>query len=62
MGLWLVSHIGTIIVCAILIAVVALVIWSMVKDRKKGKSSCGCSCSQCAMSGACHSNREKDKK
>lgn len=53
---WLSANIGTIIVSAILIAVITMVIVKLVKDKKKGKSSCGCGCSNCAMSGTCNSN------
>lgn len=52
---WLMNNLSTIIVCIVLIAVVALIISKMVKDKKKGKSSCGCGCSNCAMAGKCHS-------
>ncbi len=54
---WLKINIGTIIVCAILILIVAGVIISMIRDKKKGKSSCGCGCSGCPMSGSCHSRK-----
>lgn len=40
--------IATIIVGVVLLGAVALVIRSMVKDKKKGKSlQCGCDCSKC---------------
>lgn len=43
---------GTVIVGAALIGVVALAIYSMVKDKKNGKSlQCGGDCSQCK---GCH--------
>ena len=51
---WLSQNAATIIICAVLIAVVAGIIVSMVKNRKKGKSSCGCGCANCPMSGSCH--------
>lgn len=38
-------------------AVVAAIIISMVLNRKKGKSSCGCGCLNCPMSGSCHSKK-----
>lgn len=50
---WLISNLSTIIICLILAAVVGLIIFSMVKDKKKGKSSCGCNCSDCPMGGKC---------
>ena len=44
----------TLIICAVLIAAVAAIIVSMVRNKKKGKPSCGCGCVQCPMSGSCH--------
>jgi len=54
---WFASNIGTILICAVLIAVVAAIIVSMRRDKKKGKSSCGGNCAHCAMGGACHSKK-----
>lgn len=43
---------GTVIVGAVLVVVVALAIYSMVKDKKNGKSiQCGGDCSKCR---GCH--------
>ncbi len=53
---WIGANIGTIIICAVLIAIVTAIIVSMVKKKKAGKSmvcSCG-SCKACPMSGSCH--------
>ena len=54
---WLTDNIATIIICAVLIAVVAAIIIHMVKNKKKGKSSCGCGCADCPMSSSCHSDK-----
>ncbi len=54
---WICDNIGLIIVCAILIVLVTLAIISVVKDKKKGRSSCGCNCGSCPMSGSCHSKK-----
>ncbi|MGN1445555.1 MAG: FeoB-associated Cys-rich membrane protein [Eubacteriales bacterium] len=54
---WILGNIATIIICAVLIAVVAAIIVGMVKNKKKGRSSCGCGCSDCPMSGSCHQNK-----
>ena len=51
---WLTENMATIIICAVLIAVVSAIIVSMIKNKKKGKSSCGCGCADCPMSGSCH--------
>ncbi len=43
---------GTVIVGAVLVVVVALAVYSMIKDKKNGKSlQCGGDCSQCK---GCH--------
>ena len=54
---WLSENIATIIICGVLIAVVAAIIVSMIKNKKKGRSSCGCGCAQCPMSGSCHKDK-----
>ena len=48
------ENMGTIVIGAILAAVVAAVIVHMVRNKKRGRSSCGCGCSGCAMNGSCH--------
>ena len=58
---WISANIGTIIICAVLLIIVAAIIIGLVKDKKKGKSSCGCNCAHCAMEGSCHNNVKKDK-
>ena len=59
MLIWLQNHIFTILICAVLIAFFALLIRSLVRDRKKGKSSCCGGCAGCAMAGHCHPNTVK---
>lgn len=51
---WLANNIGTIVVAIILIVAVLLIVRKLISDKKKGKSSCGCGCSNCSMSGECH--------
>ncbi len=55
---WLADNLGTIIVALVLAGVMAAVIVGLVKNRKKGKTSCGCNCAHCAMSETCHSHRK----
>ena len=52
---YITTNIGTILISLALLAVVAGIIAVMRKDRKKGKSPCGCggNCSHCPMSGSC---------
>ena len=51
---WIVENAGTIIVSIALIALVTGIVIRMRKDRKQGKSSCGCNCGCCPMAGSCH--------
>lgn len=58
---WISENISTILVLAALSLAAALIIRSLVKNKKQGKSSCGCGCSTCAMSEACHGGRTEEK-
>lgn len=57
---WLMENMATIIISAVLIFVAAMIFVSMIRGKRKGKSSCGCGCancpagSSCEMNGACH--------
>ena len=54
---WLSNNLATILICLVLAVIVALIIWSLVKNKKKGKSSCGCGCADCPAGGSCHSKK-----
>ncbi|HOQ13906.1 MAG TPA: FeoB-associated Cys-rich membrane protein [Bacillota bacterium] len=54
---FIVDNIATIAVCLILAGIAGAIIARMVIDRKKGVSSCGCGCSSCPMSSACHQKK-----
>ena len=58
MAAWIIANIGTIVVAVLLAAVLTLIILKIVGDKKKGKSSCGCNCGNCAMSGSCHKQKD----
>ncbi len=51
---WIQGHVAVILICAVLAAIVVLIIRGLVRDRKKGKSTCGANCAHCAMAGSCH--------
>lgn len=51
---YIVSHMGYIVVTLVLILIVAAVIFRMVRDKRSGKSGCGCGCSGCANAPYCH--------
>lgn len=54
---WIAGNIGTILILAALIASVTAITVGLLRDKKRGKSSCGCGCANCAMNGSCHSNK-----
>lgn len=54
---WISQNIANIVICFVLIFVVAFAVASLVRNKRKGRSSCGCNCSGCSMSGACHSKK-----
>ena len=49
----------TVLICAVLVILVGLIIFSIVRDKKKGKSTCGCNCAHCAMAGSCHGQKKQ---
>ncbi len=51
---FIIENLGTVITAAVIIGIVAIVVAIMINDKKKGKSSCGCNCADCPMSGKCH--------
>lgn len=56
---WLAENIGTILITAGLIVIVALIIRSIVRDKKAGISSCGAKCGGC---GACAHGRKMPRR
>ncbi len=54
---WIAENLATILVALVLAGIVAVIIVGMVRDKKKGKSSCGGHCAGCAMHGACHQKK-----
>ena len=58
---WLYSNMTNILVIAAVIGIVTLAVISMIRDKKAGKSSCGCNCAKCAMAGKCHSVKANRK-
>ena len=56
---WITSNIANIVIVVILLAAVGLAAGKILRDRKNGKSSCGCNCGSCPMSGSCHKEGQK---
>ena len=56
---WILSNLGTIIISIILVAIVGIILYNMINNKRKGKSSCGCNCSCCPSGGMCHRNEQQ---
>ena len=48
------ANLPTILIIAGLILFFGLLVYSLIRDKKKGKSSCCGGCAGCAMAGKCH--------
>lgn len=53
---WLENNWGTLVVSIVLILMVLLVVRTMIRDRRAGKSACGNTCAGCALAGKCHAS------
>ena len=51
------DNLGTILVTLVLIGIVTAAVLQLRRDRKQGKSSCGCGCSSCPMAGSCRKGK-----
>ncbi len=54
---WLAANAASIIVSIILAVLVIAIIVKLIRDKRNGKSSCGCGCTNCAMQGTCHGKK-----
>ena len=52
---WIIQNLSTILIALGVFFLCFAIIRKMIRDKKKGKSSCGCGCSSCAMKEMCHS-------
>ncbi|AGC68730.1 hypothetical protein Cst_c17500 [Thermoclostridium stercorarium subsp. stercorarium DSM 8532] len=53
---WIADNLGTILVGAVLLAIVISICVHLIKKKKKTGSTCGCGCSECSISSICHKN------
>lgn len=54
MSNWLMQNGASLIVGLLVAGVIAAVIVKMIRDKKKNKSACGCSCSGCPGASYCN--------
>ena len=58
---WITANLATILISAFLLAFCIGIVIKSRRDRKKGKTSCGCGCSGCSMNGMCHPQIQNKK-
>lgn len=51
---FIVNNIGSVIVGLAVLALIVLLLWKLISDKRKGKSSCGSGCGSCPNAGLCH--------
>ncbi len=56
---WLAANAATIMICVILAVIVVAIIMKLIRDKRAGKSSCGCGCANCGMQGMCHEQKKQ---
>lgn len=61
-ALSLTQHIPWILIALSFAALLIFIAYRLVTAKKRGESSCGCGCSQCAMRDACHAQKPKNKR
>lgn len=61
MLLFLQENGGSIVIGVLLLSVIACVVWQLMRNRKQGKTSCGCDCSSCPSCGLCHDSNKSSK-
>ena len=58
---WIREQMPTILASLVLLAVIAAAVAGLIRNRKKGKTTCGCGCAHCAMRDACHGGARERK-
>ena len=55
---WLSANLSTVIISAVLLAIVIAISVYLINRKKSGKSACGCGCENCALRGGCKGEKE----
>jgi len=58
---WLKANLLTIAILLVLAGAVFAIVFSLIRDKRKGRTSCGNNCAHCAMAGTCHRGKEDRK-
>ena len=55
---WLSANLSTVIISAVLLAIVIAISVYLINRKKSGKSACGCGCENCALRDGCRGEKE----
>ena len=58
MSAWLSANLSTVIISAVLLAIVIAISVYLINRKKSGKSACGFGCENCALRGGCRGEKE----
>lgn len=53
LNFWM-ENAGSIAIGLVVLFIVVLIVAKLYRDRKRGKTTCGCGCDHCPSSGMCH--------
>ena len=56
---WLAENLGTILISIVLIVLVTVIIRTLIRDKRMGRSTCTGSCASCKMCVACRQAGKK---
>ena len=56
---WISANLGTIVIAGVLLTVIVLISIQLIRDKRKGKSSCGCNSATAAQSSIPERNKPR---
>ena len=54
---WIAKNAATLITALVLLLILGGAVFAIIRSKKKGRTTCGCGCANCPMSGSCHSKK-----
>ena len=57
---WLKHNVGSILILAVVLAIITVIVIFRIRAKKKGKTGCGCGCSSCPGRFTCHTNKQEE--
>ncbi len=56
---WLSANLWTVLILLLLLFIVGAAVFSLIRDKRNGKSSCGGNCSHCGACSGCAAPKQK---